>query len=105
MRIDFSSGEIRLTENQPLSLRDARGLRIECTAGNVWITLSGQAADVFLTPGESHQLPGDGLALVECIGSGSIRIGRSACRPGLVHRLASLCQSLWAGPGPAMSFP
>ena len=38
MRIDVSSGEIRLTENQPVSLRDARGLRIECTAGVVWIT-------------------------------------------------------------------
>ncbi len=103
MRIDVSSGEIRLTENQPVSLRDACGLRVECTAGIVWITLSGQVADVFLQPGEFHQLRGGGLALIECIGSGSIRIGRPARHPGFLHRLASLYQSLRQSPGTAMS--
>jgi hypothetical protein len=103
MRIDVSSGEICLTENQPVSLRDARGLRIECTAGVVWITLSGQAADIFLTPGQSHRLRGDGLALIECIGDGSIRLDRPARRPGFMHRLSCLCESLWPGPHSAMS--
>ena len=105
MRIDVSSGEIRLSENRPLSLREARGLRVECTYGIVWITLSGQAADVFLTPGESHLLRGNGLALIECIGDGSIRIGMPERRPGFARRLASLRRSLWHAPGPAISFP
>jgi len=105
MRIDVSSGEIRLTENQPLSLREARGLRVECTSGIVWITLSGQTADVFLKAGESHLLRGNGLALIECIGDGSIRIGMSERRPGIAHRLASLRRSVWPDPGPAMSIP
>lgn len=103
MRIDVSSGEIRLTENQPVSLRDARGLRIECTAGVVWITLSGQAADIFLTPGQSHRLRGDGLALIECIGDGSIRLGKPTRRPGFSRRLAGLCEALRSGPHAAMS--
>lgn len=105
MRIDVSSGEIRLTENQPLSLRDARGLRVECTSGIVWITLSGQAGDVFLKPGESHLLRGNGLALIECIGDGSIRIGMPERHPGFTHRLARLRQSLWPAHYLAISFP
>lgn len=104
MRIDVSSGEIRLTENRPLSLRDARGLRVECTSGTVWITLSGQTADVFLKPGESHLLRGNGLALIECIGDGSIRIGTPERRPGFARRLASLRRSLWPDHYLATSF-
>ncbi len=105
MRIDVSSGEIRLTENQPLSLREARGLRVKCTSGIVWITLSGQAADVFLKAGESHILLGKGLALIECIGDGSIRIGMPEHRPGFSQHLTSLRQSLWPASDPVMSFP
>ena len=103
MRIDVSSGEIRLTENRPVSLRDACGLRVECTTGIVWITLSGQVADVFLRPGEFHQLRGGGLALIESIGSGSIRIGRPARPPRLLHWMASLYRSLRHSPGASMS--
>lgn len=103
MRIDVSSGEIRLTENRPVSLRDGRGLRIECTAGVVWITLTGQVADIFLTPGQSHRLQGDGLALIEGIGGGSIRLDRPARRPGFMRRLSCLCEALWPGPHSVMS--
>lgn len=102
MRIDVSSGEIRLTESQPVSLRGARGLRVECTAGVVWITVSGEAADIFLKPGQSHRLRGDGLALIESIGSGSIRIGMPAPRPGFARRLASLREWLRPSPDSAM---
>jgi hypothetical protein len=74
MKIDFRSGELCLTNNQPLRLEEARGLRVVCTAGVIWITVDGEAGDTFLHPGQSHIISCDGLALIESIGDGKIRV-------------------------------
>jgi hypothetical protein len=74
MEIDLSAGELCLRDNQPIRLRRARGLRITCTAGTVWLTVSGVPGDILLQPGDSHQLAGNGLALIESLGLGSGRI-------------------------------
>lgn len=77
MKIDFRSGELCLTNNQPLRLEQARGLRIACTAGVIWITVNGEAGDTFLRPGQSHTISCDGLALIESIGEGKIHIDQA----------------------------
>lgn len=78
MKIDLGSGEIRLADNSPLSLRGARGVRITCTAGTIWITVADEPGDTFLAPGQAYVVQGNGLAIVESIGAGSIRIARPA---------------------------
>jgi hypothetical protein len=74
MEFDLSSGEICLRDNHPIRLQQARGLRITCTAGTIWLTVNGVPGDIILQPGESHQLTGNGLALIESLGSGRIRL-------------------------------
>ena len=76
MMIDVSAGEIRLADNSPISLRGGRGLRIVCTEGIIWITLAGEPGDIFLKPGQVHVVQGNGLAIVESIGCGSLRISK-----------------------------
>lgn len=87
MRIELGAGELCLADNHPLSLRGARGLRVRCTAGTVWLTVEGEAGDIFLHPGQSHCIASNGLALVESIDHGRIRLERP--RP-LARLLAAL---------------
>ena len=73
MEIDLRSGEVCLLDNQPVRLNDARGLRITCTAGTIWITLTGISEDIYLHPGESWLISNDALSLVESLGGGKVR--------------------------------
>lgn len=74
MHIDLGSGELCLRHGEPLRLARASGLRINCLAGNIWITVAGEPADVFLMPGQSYRIKGQGLALIESIGAGRVRL-------------------------------
>lgn len=78
MKIDLPSDEYELSENAPIRLNNARGVSIHCTAGTVWITLSGEAGDIFLQAGERWSIKSNGLALIESIGSGRIRLEKPA---------------------------
>ncbi|UCV05584.1 DUF2917 domain-containing protein [Dechloromonas denitrificans] len=86
MEFDLHAGELVLAENRPLAARHARGALIVCTAGIVWITVAGEAGDIFLHAGQSHRIRSNGLALLEAIGHGSIRI-QARARPLLGHWL------------------
>lgn len=83
MEIDRDDRELFLANNTPLRLPP--DVRINCTAGIVWLTVAGEAGDVFLRPGESHRVRGRGLALLEAIGSGQVRLEQ--LRPSLSVRL------------------
>jgi hypothetical protein len=80
MNLDLSHSELCLTHQLPIRLLAARGVRITCTAGLVWLTVAGEAGDIFLTPGQSHLVRGDGLALLEGIGAGRVRFEKVAPR-------------------------
>jgi hypothetical protein len=90
MKIDLGSGELCLADNHPLSLREARGLRVVCMAGTVWLTVEGEAGDIFLRAGQSYRIASNGLALLESIGGGRIRLERPPHLAGLRRRLAQL---------------
>ena len=77
MNFDPYNSELCLAHNAPVRLMSARGVRIICTAGRVWLTVEGEAGDVFLAAGESHLIRGRGLALLEAIGSGRVRFQKS----------------------------
>lgn len=74
MDFDLHAGELVLAENRPLAAREARGALIVCTRGLVWITIEGEAGDIFLHTGQSHRIASNGLALFEAIGHGAIRV-------------------------------
>jgi hypothetical protein len=74
MKINLQSREICLRENQPLRLERARGQRICCTAGILWVTLSGEQNDIFLRNGEWLDIADDGLVLIESIGLGRMHL-------------------------------
>lgn len=87
MEIALQSAEFCLKDNHPLSLRSAKGLHITCTAGTLWITITGQPDDIFLKTGDNYQLPGNGLTIVESIGPGRIRLDTtSPQRPNLIGK-------------------
>lgn len=104
MKIDVSAGEIRVADNSPISLRGARGLRIACTAGTIWITIAGEPGDIFLNPGQVHVVQGNGLTIVESIGNGSFRIDKPDQQPAWRTWLARL-RRLFADEGQALLHP
>ena len=101
MDLDLYKSELCLTDNAPIRLLSARGVRITCTAGLVWLTVEGEAGDVFLTPGQSHLVRGRGLGLLEAIGSGRVRFDKTA-QPVRIPLLVGV-QQLWRGWRPCSS--
>lgn len=89
MQLDLQDCELCLAENAPVRISRAQGLTVRCTAGRVWITVTGEGADVFLAAGEAHRIGSNGLALIEAIGSGRVRLERAdeySCPPGKALR-------------------
>lgn len=97
MNLDLCNSELCLADNTPVRLLSARGVQITCTAGLAWLTVEGEAGDIFLKPGDSHQVGADGLALLEAIGSARVRFERSVADRPLIA-LASLLQHLLSRP-------
>jgi hypothetical protein len=95
MDLDLYKSELCLTENAPIRLLSAHGVRITCTAGLVWLTIEGEAGDIFLAPGQSHLVRGRGLGLLEAIGSGRVRFDKTG-RPMWVPLLVGVLR-LWHG--------
>lgn len=78
MKIDLKSGEVCLSDSHPICLRQARGLCVTSTAGTIWITVTGEPGDTFLEPGQTHQVSSNGLAIIESIGNGRVRLKKPA---------------------------
>lgn len=89
MEADLHNGELCLADNAPVRLSRARGVRVTCMAGRVWLTVAGEAGDIFLRPGQSHVIAADGLALLEALGDGRVRLERPV-RLGTRFRLPAL---------------
>lgn len=68
--------EFELHANYPLRLRHARGSRIEALSGILWITAYNEGTDFELRPGQVFLVPNDGLALIEPVGRGVVRVER-----------------------------
>lgn len=68
MKIDLRDGELYLRENIPFRLSDAPGIAVRCTNGTLWLTITGEAGDIFLSSGESHRIRGTGRIVIESIG-------------------------------------
>ena len=78
MDLDLYNSELCLAHNAPIRLLSARGVRVICTAGLLWLTVEGEAGVMLLSPEMSHLIRGSGLALLEAIGSGRVRFEKAA---------------------------
>lgn len=87
MKIDLGSGELCLRHGVPLRVARAAGLRIDCLGGKIWITVAGEAADIFLMAGDSYRITGQGLALIESVGDGWVRLAMARPAGGWLARL------------------
>ena len=77
MKIDLRAGEIYLPARRPLRLNEARGVLVRCMEGIIWITIEGEADDVFLTPDQAWRIQRNGLCLIESLAEGRIRLEKS----------------------------
>ncbi|HPT49050.1 MAG TPA: DUF2917 domain-containing protein [Accumulibacter sp.] len=91
MDLDLFNSELCLSHAAPVRLLSAKGVRIVCTSGVVWLTVHGEPGDIFLRRGESYRVRGDGLALLEGIGEGRVRFQKAA------HPLRSVIATLRQG--------
>lgn len=62
-------------------LRRARGHRIVCLRGELWITIDGELADHFLQTGESFAIETDGRVVVYAVQESAFRTVAPASAP------------------------
>lgn len=56
---------ISLADGETLVLEDAAGVVIDATRGLLWVTVTGEPGDVFLSPGQSWCVMGRGRVVIE----------------------------------------
>jgi hypothetical protein len=74
MNIRLRTAPICLPQGQAALLDDARGARVHCRAGSVWVTQEGDRRDIVLEPGESTVIERDGMAVVSALRDASIDV-------------------------------
>jgi len=84
--IDFA-----LVEDYPLRFSKAKGRRVECLSGVVWITACNELSDYMLKAGDVLIIPNNGLTLIEAIGDCRVRIDLPNLFIHMLHRLLVLC--------------
>ena|SRR5215510_1944619 len=74
MKIDFGPSSFNLPAEGVVLLREARGARVVCLSGALWLTQEGHADDVVLQPGETLRITRGGLTLVTALRSSELRV-------------------------------
>ncbi len=90
MRISLRNMVIQLTERKMMAIRDARDTEIECTEGIVWLTIEGQPGDFLLAQGENLRIESNGLALIQGMPYGLVKLFRATSSSRQVNRFAWL---------------
>jgi len=83
MKVDIERATMDLDRMQILRLRGARGVRLSCGKGSLWVTQEGVARDDFLVPGRSQDIETEGMVVIEAMSAASLTID-SGKRPGVV---------------------
>ena len=74
MQIGLTQANIALERYHALSMTDAAGALVEVRTGQVWLTMDGDARDIFLAPGDSHAIQRDGLTLISAMEPSVVRV-------------------------------
>jgi glycine/D-amino acid oxidase-like deaminating enzyme len=83
MKVDIERATMNLDRMQMIKLRGAKGVRLSCRTGSLWITQEGVARDDFLVPGRSQAIETDGVVVIEAMSASSLTID-SGKRAGVV---------------------
>ena len=78
MRMSLDNMVIQLAERKILTIRDAREIRIECNEGVVWVTIEGQSGDFLLEKGEHLLIKSKGLAFIQGMPYGLVKLVSAA---------------------------
>lgn len=78
MNIGLHRTGIALGHRQLIQLVDARGARVDCREGRLWITQDHDNRDVMLGAGDVFTLERDGVTLVQALGGARIEVAERA---------------------------
>jgi hypothetical protein len=100
MKLALGQSSVCMQRDQLIAMRDARGVRVSCQHGALWITQERSPADVVLEAGQSTVIDTPGLTLVMALSHSTVRLRERASRmSGLRHTLAGWLQAGWLRPG------
>jgi hypothetical protein len=100
MNIRLRTAPICLPQGQAALLDDARGARVHCRAGSVWVTQEGDRRDVVLEPGDSILIERDGMAVVSALRDASIDVQEVRVQGRQRGALRSGWHSPWSAAAP-----
>lgn len=80
MQFNTERATLYLEPRDLLRLRGARGLRIACHAGMLWLTQEGVARDDFLGPGAARVVETRGTVLIEAMAASRASLDTAAAR-------------------------
>lgn len=108
MWMSLRNNVIQLAAGKPVSFRDARGIRLQCVSGRVWVTVEGQPGDYLLLSGREMVIAARGLVVVEGMPVGAIKLHSPAPWPiRSANRLVQAIHGRWTrhatGHAPAAS--
>jgi hypothetical protein len=74
---------VELEQGDLLPLDSAKGVRISCVEGSLWLTEERGAADVVLQPGQSYEVEATGRTLVQAMSRSRVAVEALGERPQL----------------------
>lgn len=99
MQNTFTRGQLLMRAGEVRSWQVTRPVCLQIRSGRVWVTIEGGSTDYWLSGGQSLDLPGAGLVVIESVnGASKLQVG--LCRRHWLRRLGRLGQALLA---PALS--
>jgi hypothetical protein len=81
MMIETRELLVEIERGKIVPLEDARGMRVVCTRGVVWITQHRCAEDVILGPGQSLQAVARGALVVQALRDASVTLQAPVVAP------------------------
>jgi hypothetical protein len=72
MRIELTSGALRLQRGQTLKVVDGAGSTICARNGALWITEENRPRDIVVEPGSCYRLAARGVTVIEALGEASV---------------------------------
>ncbi|ASU41076.1 hypothetical protein hmeg3_24085 [Herbaspirillum sp. meg3] len=89
----FTRRQIRLQAGDVTSLQVTRPICLQVGSGRVWITIEGARTDYWLSGGQSLDIPGQGLVVIESVDTAS-KLHVGLCRRHWLVRLTNVLNAL-----------
>lgn len=74
MKLALGSTSVGMERNQLITLRQARGVRVDCLDGTLWLTEERMPDDVVIEAGQSFVIATPGLTLVMALQRSTLRV-------------------------------